>query len=538
MLKGINKQDKLIILIITLIFLIVDFLGLGNTSSPETFADFGSVVAEIEFTGDAKPDHMMCFTGIKTGTYSIEFSSDGINYIHIADLEQNYGEILRWKLLYCYCPLENVNYARIWATGDSPRMGEVVFFDSEGNIISYTSNVSEICDEQDKVVEKYSYMNSTYFDEIYHVRTALEYINGIWPYEISHPPLGKLIIALGISIFGITPFGWRFSGTFFGVLMIPAMYVFLKKMFKSTRVASCISIIFATDFLHFVQTRIATIDTYSVFFIILMYLFMYMFITEDDTKYLFLSGLFFGLGAASKWTSIYAGAGLAVIWLIYHIKHRDVFIRNALLSIVYFVIIPGIIYYLSYIPYGIAQNVTNIFSKDYFKIVWSNQEFMFSYHANLVAEHPYSSKWYQWIFNIRPILYYLEYYDNGTRSSFGAFMNPVLCWGGLAAMVMLVFEAVKSKDKNAGFIVIGYLAQLIPWIFVTRITFEYHYFPCCVFLALALGYIFEKLKDEKIFIYGFTAISAGLFIYFYPVLSGLPVSSTTNLYHWMQTWPF
>ena len=60
--------------------------------------------------------------------------------------------------------------------------------------------------------EYQSYLNSTYFDEIYHARTACENIEGVYPYEISHPPLGKLIIAIGIELFGMTPFGWRFSG--------------------------------------------------------------------------------------------------------------------------------------------------------------------------------------------------------------------------------------------------------------------------------------------------------------------------------------
>lgn len=71
-------------------------------------------------------------------------------------------------------------------------------------------------------------MNSTYFDEIYHARTAWEHLNGVYPYEITHPPLGKIIISIGIALFGMTPFGWRFSGTLFGVLMLPVIYIFAK----------------------------------------------------------------------------------------------------------------------------------------------------------------------------------------------------------------------------------------------------------------------------------------------------------------------
>ena len=76
----------------------------------------------------------------------------------------------------------------------------------------------------------------------------------------------------------MTPFGWRFSGALFGVLMLPVLYIFLKRMFGGTAVPACGTAMFAFDFMHFTQTRIATIDTYAVFFILLMYLFMYLYI--------------------------------------------------------------------------------------------------------------------------------------------------------------------------------------------------------------------------------------------------------------------
>lgn len=531
-----SKTDFLIIIALIVVFLVVELIGLGNTTSPESFSDFSQTVAMIEFDTPCSPDYMMVFSGIRTGTYYFEFSDDGENYIQIAQHNQNYGEVLRWSKVSCTNNI-NVKYARIFAS-ENPFLGEVVFFDKYGNRLSYSCNIPEICDEQDKVVDEYSFMNSTYFDEIYHARTALENIYGIWPYEISHPPLGKLIIALGITIFGMTPFGWRFSGAFFGVMMIPLIYIFVKRLFKNRAIALCSAIIFATDFMRYVQTRIATIDTYAVFFIILMYYFMYLFISTDKRSYLAWSGVFFGIGAACKWTCIYAGCGLAIIWLIYHLRYRDKFLKDIPFSVLFFILIPISIYYLSYIPYGKALNYTLLFSKDYAKMVWSNQEFMFSYHSKLVAEHPYSSKWYQWILNLRPILYYLKYYDNGTRSSFGAFMNPVLCLGGLAALILVLYDAITKREKIAIFIVIGYLSQLLPWVFITRLTFEYHYFPSGIFLTLSLAYIFNKLKDDKTFMVIVTALSVGMFIYFYPVLSGFPVDSSTKMYHWLKSWPF
>lgn len=169
---------------------------------------------------------------------------------------------------------------------------------------------------------------------------------------------------------------------------------------------------------------------------------------------------------------------------------------------------------------------------------------MFSYHSSLVAEHPYSSVWYQWMLDIRPILYYLDYFDNGTRSSFGAFVNPALCWGGLMSLFVLIYTALARRDKTAAFILVGYLAQLLPWILIKRLTFEYHYFPATLFLIAALGYCFKLLRMNnrhwKIYLGGFAAMTAGLFALFYPALSGLVVdnATATKLLGWLPTWPF
>lgn len=535
--KKLTKLDAMIMAIITVVFGIVEFLNLGNTVSPESFADLSRQVATIEFEDEYLPSNGYLFSGTGTGTYSIEFSRDGVNYYQGGTYEQSFGEVLKWHPVY-FNSSQSVRYARIWNDG-AAFLGELVFTDREGRIVPYRSDVPQINDEQETLCTVPDFMNSCYFDEIYHARTAWEHLNRVWPYEISHPPLGKLIIGLGISLFGMTPFGWRFSGALFGVMMLPLMYIFLKKMFDDYRVAGCGTLLLASDFLHFVQTRIATIDTYAVFFIMAMYLFMYLFVTTGERRQLALSGIAFGLGAACKWTCLYAGAGLAVIWLIYHFEHREKFLNDIPFSVLFFVIVPGVIYYLAYIPYGLAQGITPVFSKEYLRIVLDNQRFMFSYHANLSATHPYSSRWYQWMLDIRPILYYLETTPDGYRSSFGAFMNPLLCWGGLVAMVMLIYECLCNKCRTARFIVIGYLAQLVPWVFIKRLTFEYHYFPCSIFLVLAMGYVFGIMKkSSKWYTYAFTALSVLYFILFYPVLSGAYVDSATRLFHWLPSWPF
>ena len=551
------------ILALTLVYTLVAFVNLGDTRAPQSFRQLDNEYADIELAEPAPIGRVMLYTGIVQGSYTLQFSPDGETWIPAANYEQGHASLLKWEEPELFAvPEGDVRTVRVIGY-DGAELGEVALFSPSGERLEISCGVTEFCDEQALVPETPYFLNSSYFDEIYHARTAWEHLRGMWPYEISHPPLGKEILSLGILLFGMTPFGWRFMGTLFGAAMLPLMYWFARKLYGGKTVPACCAALLATDFMHFAQTRIATIDTYGVFFILLMYGFMYDYLQTRSRKALALSGVFFGLGAASKWTCLYAGAGLGVLWLADWIRQARAaapegkalgekpadaqpgraFLQNVGWCLIFFVAVPALIYYLSYIPYGAARGAAP-FSLDYTKIVWNNQVFMFTYHKGVNATHPYSSRWYQWMLDIRPILYYLKRFDDGRRSSFGAWLNPLLCWAGLLSLFVLLYMALVRRDRKAGFLLWGYLAQLLPWVLITRTTFEYHYFPSSVFLVLALGYVFALMrdceKDWKWRVYGLCGLSAALFVLFYPAISGLPVNSetATKFLKWLPTWPF
>ncbi|MPM14984.1 hypothetical protein SDC9_61348 [bioreactor metagenome] len=217
-------------------------------------------------------------------------------------------------------------------------------------------------------------------------------------------------------------------------------------------------------------------------------------------------------------------------------------IRTLLFSVLVFVAVPLCIYIVSYLPYAQARGDVSLHTL--LSVCWENQKYMLSYHSKLVATHPYSSKWWQWLFDIRPILYYREMTASGLKSAFASFNNPVVSWLGLLSVFGTAVIAVRRRSALALFIVVGYLSQLLPWIFITRLTFAYHYFPSILFLTLAVCVLMNDLMERqqdhwRLPVYGITGLSAGLYALFYPVLTGIPIpaSFATHILQWFPSWP-
>ena len=585
-----TKSDVLPLIVIIAVFSFFAFFNLGDTEAPQSYHSFtkNDATVVIELEEETEISQIMFYTGLYTGHYELELASAdkrGIKQLpkddHDHAMDQPYSHLFKWRTADLNDDNPPVKYIRLKAsTANTPlELGEIAVFDSTGKMLDASDISCEIAprllDEQELVPDRASYLNSMYFDEIYHGRTALEHLRNVYPYETTHPPLGKEIISIGIDLFGMTPFGWRFMGTLLGVVMLVVLYVFLKNMFGKTYIALCGTLLLGFDFMRFTQTRIATIDTYGVLFILLSYFFMYRYITHSPNTKLWvtsgslaLSGLFFGIGCASKWIVIYAGAGLAAIFFIHLVMQVKYYkannmagvnmegitarvIKTLLCAALYFIIIPVIIYCLSYIHYGTARGMSvkdgMLWDPEYYKIIWKNQVSMFTYHGGLTEGHPYASRWYQWIVDGRPILYFWDgNIAPGMKSAFAAFGNPVVWWGGLLAMIAMVYRFIKFRDSKALFIIIGYLSQFAPWLLISRAVFIYHYFPSVIFIVMALAHIFDSMEERRLpgyrlAINAFTAGAGVLFLAFYPAISGFAAPNWYFKYflRWIPgAWPF
>ncbi len=576
---GLKKADLFWITAVTLVYSCFALYDLGDTSAPESAYNMACGDSVTLYFDDAGQGQEACFVAcyIAPGHNRSFLAASGADGEWTDPQEISFQNVFTWQETALDAPGASI---RLTLMDDRASLLELIFLDADGRVLtpSNASDYPALFDEQHLWPGRSSFRDSMYFDEIYHGRTAYEFLHGLPAYETTHPPLGKLLISTGIALFGMNPFGWRIAGTFFGILMIPVIYLSGKYLTGKTPAAALACVLFAFDFMHFTQTRIATIDVYITFFVMLMYFFMYCYCrfsfydTPLSKTFLPLGacGVCMGLGIACKWTGVYAGAGLAVIFFaVLHRRYQEyrhaqadpegtsgeithahvlqVFfphtVKTICFCLVFFVAVPGLIYLLSYLPFDSGS------SQGLFARMLQNQADMYLYHSTLDAAHPYSSPWYTWPIIRRPIWYYSSIVSGsqgtgGLREGISAFGSPLVWWPGIPAAFHMLWLWIRKKDRNAAFLLTGYLAQYLPWFFVTRITFIYHYFPSVPFVALMIVHslleITKKLTARQFLtltaLYGTAAFL--LFLLFYPVLAGQAVdySHVDHWLRWFDSW--
>jgi len=588
----ISKKDIIIMTIMTVIYLIIALINLGSFKAPKTGWEPENLNESfiVDFGREVTIDKIMLFGGIGHswgcfGTLEIEAYHDG-EFKHYSFIDMK--SIYKWHYTTTTVTTDKLRFTNTYLRTDNENdknkfykaeYMEMGFFSDDNLITGFTvtekpqtEGIEKLFDEQDLVPDRPNVLNSTYFDEIYFPRTALEQLEKRdILYANTHPPLGKTIIALGISLFGMTPFGWRIMGTLFGAALIPLMYIIAKRFFKDTFWAFFCAYLMMFDFMHFTQTRLATIDSYTVFFVMLMFYFMLDY--YDSRSYergffkslipLLLCGISLGLGGATKWIALYGAFGLAILFFLSRgyeynylnnqlnlkinnegvsvkLKEKELgkwlgkyFYLTCLFCVLFFIIIPVAIYVLSFIP--IHYNDKNM---GLIEAVIESVKSMFNYHKGVTESHPFASPWYEWPLDIRPIFYYQgELLPIDWGASIAGFGHPILFWIGLISFFIILWSLISNifikenflgENKLILFPVIGYLSQYLPWVIAPRkVTFIYHYFSCTPFLILMIGIIFKFLEENNLLrrkvLNIFLIAYLSLFILYYPVLSGLEV---------------
>lgn len=581
-----TRIDVLWVLLLTLVSAIMTFTDLGNRTAPQTFWKPGSTgeAFVVDFGKMRTVDRLNLYEGPGAkGKTKVEASIDGQNWLPYIEVEHKTNRVFTWK---SEDKTVEARYIRFTTMSTGYRLYEAAFFtngieelpipyedvwdegkkgaDSEGGGL-------DVFDEQELAPYRADYRDSMYFDEIYHGRTAYEFIELMEPYEWTHPPLGKVFLAIGVKLFDMTPYGWRFMAGVFGTLMVPLFYAVAHGMFRRTRYAVVATSLLVLEGFHLVHSRSSNIDIIGVTFTITMFYAMYRYgetawrggSFKRGLVWLALGGVFFGAAAAVKWNYLYGGAGLALLLLFALIRRwrearaegqrgfASKLILTLMACVVLYIAVPVGIYAASYVPFFKATKAEDGVN---FDDLWQQQKSIYNYHKGVKEEHPFASKWYTWPLMLRPVWYYGgKDLEPGTAQSIAAMGNPAIWWGGLAAMVAAWAIAVVSwlkgwlrrKDHIVLTLTVAYLSFYVPWMVAPRsITFLYHYFPMVPLLILFLVWMFrwleERLRIGRWITYGGMAVTAFLFLWFYPVYTGITIDrGWMNIaIRWLSSWDF
>lgn len=313
------KKSTIVLIVILLLYTVLSFWKLGDNKNPQTFVNLkNGKQLTYKLEGDKIPKKIKMYVGYDESYVSIFLADEYMNYeTYTYDVSQaaDYANVLDWAEFEINSESNKCSYIVLQSYWDTTVLGEFKVYDENGNEILLTPMGDEekiLIDEQDTVPTKISYMNGSYFDEVYFPRTVYEGLHDLPIYEYTHPPLGKLIMSIPVYFFGLTPFAYRLMGNIAGILMILVIYAIAKTLFKEEKYALFAAAIMALDGMHFVQTRIGTVDSFLVLFSLTSFLFFLKYLAiekEEPLKKkmmpLLLAGIFWGMAISVKWTAAF-----------------------------------------------------------------------------------------------------------------------------------------------------------------------------------------------------------------------------------------
>ena len=387
------------------------------------------------------------------------------------------------------------------------------------------------------------------FDEVHYLPAARRLIALTSRLNPEHPLLGKEGIALGMLVFGDNPFGWRLPNALLGTLGLFAAMRAMWWASLSRHATLLFGLLFATNFLWFVLSRIAMLDMAMASMMALAFWQAALAWRKGSRWHLALCGVFLGLSLGGKWNGapILALPGLLFAWDRWWAlagRRRALLIARdagpvpgvSLLEAVFWLgVVPLLAYFATFAP-AFFYKVQPLTLQGL--IPW--QGYMLKLQDSVVKPHLYQSRWWQWVFNLRPIWFFYAPWDGAQR---GVLMvgNPFTMFAGLPALLLCLWAGVRRGDRLRGAVVVIYVASLIFWAINGKpVQFYYHYALASVFLMAALALVLAHWWQQGRRWPGALTVvlSAMLFVGFYPILSAgaLPHKNSYQDYTWLDSW--
>eukprot|EP01101_Sappina_pedata_P005263 TRINITY_DN2367_c0_g2_i1.p1 TRINITY_DN2367_c0_g2~~TRINITY_DN2367_c0_g2_i1.p1 ORF type:complete len:343 (-),score=72.86 TRINITY_DN2367_c0_g2_i1:13-1041(-) len=224
-------------------------------------------------------------------------------------------------------------------------------------------------------------------------------------------------------------------------------------------------------------------------------------------------------------------------------------------------------------PQGILPSIVQLHSK------------MLAINAASSFDHYYGSPWYEWLIPIKGVGYYTASgFPDGKTCHIGLVPNPPIYFMVLAsvlysfvALVIFVYiERPLTHDeikfsRTSGLLLFAYAINLMPYMWITRTCFLYHYFPALFFgmmlVPVVLGDILRRsgamirrvigpmcssasrrtrsaierlMCDEALVVFGVVGVFLvvfGFYLYYIPYSYCIPLTvEQHNARRWFERW--
>jgi len=460
--------------------------------------------------------------------------------------------------------------------------------------------------------------NKLVFDEVYYVRGAYSLLNlgyeANWAKDegtfetgdyshlstqgdyIVHPMVGKLLIALGMKVAGVNPFGWRLSAAVFGTLTVLIVALLAKSMLKSTLWGGVAGVLLAVDGEAIVMSRTALLDGFLTFFLVAALALLWldrrwlrrrldarppgwdaMRAPRTGPRWWRLAAMVtLGLACGTKWSGPYFAAAfliMSVVWDALDRRHAgyqrwlaNSFWRAAVPGAVGAIIIIPAVYLLtwanwfftsgSYMRDWAGKNPTERISwmPGAVQSLWEYHRKMLEFHAHVTSPHPYESHPNGWILQFRPTAFFWERVEQmcGADPCVGsvhALGIPLIWWAGLAALCFAVWRLFLHRDLMGLWMSVGVLAAWLPWVpFAHRTVFTFYTVSMAPFLVLLLAWAISRIARPPhlggrysytgVLVVGFyIAAVLAVSAFFLPIWTGAPIPYRYWQAHmWLPTW--
>ena len=576
--KHLTFKDLLIMLALTVVSAFLIFYRLGNTVAPST----GLTLMPEPLTG-VSGENLQKETGVES-TFLFRFEGgqelrelifyQGRQEYCSAEISVRRSASDPWILIESVNDMDG-NYrptviplhvqageVRLVQREGECEYLEVVFLDPEerkilpDNAVEYQA----LFDEQKLLDRDPEFFDRTVFDENYYSSSMVQFLRGENMNEQTHPPLCKIVTAIGVKIFGATPFGFRFISAVCGILMVPVMFLFLHELMQSTLYATGGTILLMTDFLRTALSRKATPDTLVALFLLLSMAVLHhchkrltqAMESEEgvqfcrnmkDFAWFMVLGITLGISVSLKWTGVFLFIGAGVILMADlitvwrrggHSVARDLIITGVCIGVV-----PAVIYVVSFLPVYQTMGYENVLAGAVQKSLD-----MFSFHKNALRGHEYASAWFTWPISYKPLVDLIVSYGDGKMSAAATFGNPLVWCGHLAALAVSAYQGFCRGRRTDRLLTILYLSLSIPWVFIGRTTYIYQYYGCMLAGTALLTSLFWRAagtgRAGKRAVGAYFVLVLLCFVLFYPVLTGNAVSASYihTWLEWGRNWKF